>query len=382
MPHFYKRLAAMVLMCALSLGAVRGLPMVFPASTLGALHYTPITASDHGSVMTIDSHPVTAEEYAFYFIDYASAWNNMLASLGMDWSSVWSEEEFLEQVRTSVDQELTERQAAINLIDHYNIHLTRAQLDEALSMKQESIDTLGGYDAFLEQLSNVGMNEEIFNNRLYSSYAYARLNEYLFGEGGEYQVPLDEIRTYMEENYLRAKHVLIYADTENAETLAVEIAQRAKSGENFDALITQYGEDPGMLQQPDGYVFTEGDMVDEFYQAAKALETGGISEPIQSDFGWHVIQRLPFEDDFIERNRDACISYMDAYSIDDLLADQAAAMTVVRNDELYLAINLNTVQDYLTGADTDSSGAPDGEPAENIEPAENETPADPAEPAA
>ena len=141
MPHFYKRLAAMVLMCAVSLCAVRGLPMIFPASTIGVLHYTPVASSDKGTVMTIDGNPITAEEYAFYFIDYANAWNNMLASLGMNWASVWSEEEFLEQVRGSVDEELTSRQAALGLIDQHNIHLTRAQIDEALSMKQEAIDS-------------------------------------------------------------------------------------------------------------------------------------------------------------------------------------------------------------------------------------------------
>ena len=52
-----------------------------------------------------------------------------------------------------------------------------------------------------------------------------------------------------------------------------------------------------MESSPDGYVFTEGEMVDEFYQGTKALEVGGVSDPIKSSYGWHIIQRLPLRDE-------------------------------------------------------------------------------------
>lgn len=367
MPHFYKRLTAMVLMCALSLGAVRGLPKLFPASTLGELHYTPVSETQFGTVMTIGGEPVCAEEYAFYFLDYANAWNSMLASMGMNWSSVWSEDEFLQQVRGSVDQELQERKATIDLIDQYNLHLTRAQIDEAREMKQRSIDSLGGYEGFIDQLEQIGMTEEMFDNRVYSSYAYERLNDYLFGEGGKYRVSLDELRAYMDENYLRAKHVLISDGTENAETLAAEVAKRAKEGEDFDGLIAMYGEDPGMVQQPEGYIFTEGEMVDEFYQGTAALEAGQISDPVKSDFGWHIIQRLPIEDDMLEQNREYIIQLMEAYSIDDLLRERAEATGVDINEALYNAIDLNTVQDYLIGIDRSEESAGNADSAESAE---------------
>lgn len=380
MPHFYKRLAAMVLMCALSIGAVRGLPVLFPASSYGELHYTPITETEHGIVMTAAGNGITAEEYAYYFVDYANAWNNMLASLGMNWSSIWTEDQFLEQVRSSVDQELSERQAAIDLVNQYNLHLTRAQIDEAMELKQASIESLGGEEAFREQLHSIGMTEDIFNNRMYSSYIYTRLNDYLFGEGGQYRVSDEEVQRYMNENYLRAKHVLISSETENAEGLAKEVAERAKNGEDFDSLIAAYGEDPGMAQQPEGYVFKEGDMidegdvVDEFYQVASALGEGEISEPVKNSFGWYIIERLPFDVDYVARNHDTLVGYMETYTLDDLLAERAAAMDVTRNEELYQAIDLYTVQDYLVGAG-DTVAADDGANAAGGDTAPAEEPA-------
>ena len=121
-----------------------------------------------------------------------------------------------------------------------------------------------------------------------------------------------------------------------------------------------------MAQQPDGYAFKEGDMVDAFYEGTAALAEGEISDPVKSEYGWHIIQRLPFEDDYITQNHDTFAAYMEAYSIDDLLAERAAAMDVVRNDELYNAIDLYTVQDYLYGADDAANGEKE-EPAEGSE---------------
>ena len=78
-----------------------------------------------------------------------------------------------------------------------------------------------------------------------------------------------------------------------AEERANDLLARAQSGEDFDALIAEYSTDPGSESNPDGYIFTDGDMVQEFEDCVKSLQPGefGIC---QSDYGYHVIQRLPF----------------------------------------------------------------------------------------
>ncbi|MBR3867666.1 MAG: peptidylprolyl isomerase, partial [Butyricicoccus sp.] len=72
---------------------------------------------------------------------------------------------------------------------------------------------------------------------------------------------------------------------------------RAQAGEDFEALIETYNEDPGMEANPEGYVFTEGTMVTEFYEGTLALEDDAVSEPIESSYGWHIIKRLPLRDE-------------------------------------------------------------------------------------
>lgn len=112
-----------------------------------------------------------------------------------------------------------------------------------------------------------------------------------------------ECEDVYQENYVRAKHILIMATGENdteALLLAEELYERAMNGEDFDALITEYGEDPGMAANPDGYVFTRGEMVKEFEDMAFSLDIGAISEPVKTAYGYHIIARLPLPEDGAE----------------------------------------------------------------------------------
>lgn len=116
-------------------------------------------------------------------------------------------------------------------------------------------------------------------------------------------VTAEEALATLEDGTYRAKHILIAADENtlsaeeyaDKEKLANEVYEKAIAGEDFDALIKEYGEDPGMESNPDGYTFGEGKMVTEFYEGTAALEEGEISKPVKSQFGFHIIQRLPVE---------------------------------------------------------------------------------------
>lgn len=89
----------------------------------------------------------------------------------------------------------------------------------------------------------------------------------------------------------RAKHILVKDQAAASAILAQLMAN--PSVEYFDQLMEQYNTDPGMKSNPDGYLFTDGDMVAPFENAVKALKLNACSTtPVQSDFGWHIILRL------------------------------------------------------------------------------------------
>ncbi|MBQ4088227.1 MAG: peptidylprolyl isomerase [Clostridia bacterium] len=110
----------------------------------------------------------------------------------------------------------------------------------------------------------------------------------------------ETVKKAYQETYLCAKHVLISYESEQAEKTAKDVYRYAKAGTKFDQLIEDFGEDPGMEQNPDGYVFTDGEMVAPFENAVKALPVGGISQPVESDFGYHVIMRMPLPEEIPE----------------------------------------------------------------------------------
>ncbi|NYT60125.1 peptidylprolyl isomerase [Alcaligenaceae bacterium] len=92
----------------------------------------------------------------------------------------------------------------------------------------------------------------------------------------------------------RARHILIKTtqvmSDEKAQARLAQLRQRLVNGEDFEALARRYSEDSSAPQGGDLGWLTPGETVPAFERAMDALEPGQISEPIQSQFGWHLIQ--------------------------------------------------------------------------------------------
>ena len=155
----------------------------------------------------------------------------------------------------------------------------------------------GGEDAYSAYLVERGITDTFVRRMLSTDYAVDKIfADDLSDEG---------LKKYYNDNYLHAKHILIetidalatYDDAVIAErkAFADSLLARAKAGEDFDALVKEYSEDPGSIAQPDGYYFIAGQMVPEFENTTREL---GIDEigMCESVYGYHIIKRLPLED--------------------------------------------------------------------------------------
>jgi peptidyl-prolyl cis-trans isomerase C len=87
------------------------------------------------------------------------------------------------------------------------------------------------------------------------------------------------------EQEVHARHILV-----ETEDQAKEIIAKLKKGADFAELAKKESKDPGASDGGDLGFFTKDQMVPEFSAAAFALEPGKISEPVKSQFGWHVIK--------------------------------------------------------------------------------------------
>ncbi len=97
---------------------------------------------------------------------------------------------------------------------------------------------------------------------------------------------------------VRARHILVAVkpnateeEKKAAMTKTEEILEKAKKGEDFAKLATEYSDDPGSKAKGgDLGFFTTGSMVGKFEQAAFALKPGEISGIVETEFGYHIIK--------------------------------------------------------------------------------------------
>jgi peptidyl-prolyl cis-trans isomerase C len=87
------------------------------------------------------------------------------------------------------------------------------------------------------------------------------------------------------EQEVHARHILV-----ETEDQAKKVAEDLKKGADFGELAKKESKDPGASDGGDLGFFTKDQMVPEFSAAAFALEPGKISDPVKTQFGWHVIK--------------------------------------------------------------------------------------------
>jgi peptidyl-prolyl cis-trans isomerase C len=87
------------------------------------------------------------------------------------------------------------------------------------------------------------------------------------------------------EQEVHARHILVETEDE-----AKTVAEELKKGADFAELAKKKSKDPGASDGGDLGFFTKEQMVPEFSTVAFALEPGKISDPVKSQFGWHIIK--------------------------------------------------------------------------------------------
>ena len=101
----------------------------------------------------------------------------------------------------------------------------------------------------------------------------------------EHKVYDDAVKQISTEPEVHARHILVETEDE-----AKQVVEDLKKGADFAELAKKKSKDPGASDGGDLGFFTKDQMVPEFSAAAFSLEPGKISDPVKSQFGWHVIK--------------------------------------------------------------------------------------------
>ena len=163
------------------------------------------------------------------------------------------------------------------------------------------------YGDFEQLLSAVGYTKESYQRVQEIEYLKSKIiekNKELYApKGDELSKFYDEHKEEFKYDGLVAKHILLSTQNEDGtektasqikaiERKANETYAKINKGSDFDKLMNELSEDPGLKAYPDGYTFTKGEMVEEFEEAAYSLEIGEVSKPVKSQFGYHIIKLI------------------------------------------------------------------------------------------
>jgi foldase protein PrsA len=210
------------------------------------------------------------------------------------------------------------------LSDKYE--LTDEEVEEKFT---ETKDQLGSN--FQMALMQYGMTEESFKESLKLDLLVEK------AAISDIEVTDEELKEYY-DNYkpeIKARHILV-AD----EATAKEVKSKLDSGSKFEDLAKEYSTDTGSAANGgDLGWFGAGAMVPEFEETAYTLEVNEISEPVQSEFGYHIIQvtekkeKKSFEEMKEEIEHDVKVAKIDTATLSSTLQKELKAADVKVNDE-------------------------------------------------
>jgi len=247
-------------------------PLRFVSESLGFdVKYVAVTEQ---ILITDDEAAIVINDSKFYPADIAAVYERYYSQYG----SMYGEEEILSAAVVMIsDYALYESEA-----NKWGVGYPYDSKEEVTSMVAEFSGAYPNHlDAVWANLMEVELRATYLNDFLYQIY--------LPDEEAAIEYKNNELK-----NFMAAKHILV-----SDKTVAAQLVNELKNGADFDDLMAQYSEDPGSQTQPDGYVFTTGEMVPEFENATKALKVGEISGIVESTYGYHIIKRIEISDAYV-----------------------------------------------------------------------------------
>lgn len=253
-------------------------------------------------VMTVDGEKIDYETYRYYYL-------NCKASFDNGDPSYWETEEGkgkLQELKDEVQKELNYEIAAMHMAKENGVEFT----EEDEKTLNENISYMDAQYRMYYQVS-FAQALSTYNMTLNSYgwlYRYETLVDGLFQKLSDPEngaVDFDEEKVAARAaDYYYVKHILYSFDTTSeADALAKAqatletlkaITNAEELEDKFDELIVSDSADYAE-GGANYYFFVDGDMVPEFEEATKVLAEGALSEPVKSEYGYHIILRLPID---------------------------------------------------------------------------------------
>ncbi len=281
-------------------------------------------------VLSINGSDFTWDEYFCWVYNMGeqvlSYMQQMYSYYGLEtnWSdtvSEDSEETYFDVVRSSAEEYLKELVCVESVAAEVGVAIDaddEATIADTVASAAVNYCGDGATEADLEKyIADYYMTMGLFKRSIAESILQDKIFDELYGSDYSKVSDADAIK-YLEDNgYMYATHILIsntdddgneLDDAAMAEKLeklnaAVEelraIEGDAKRVERFKELKEELCDDAGKSAYPDGYMFTTGKFVSAFEDAYLSVGDYEVSDPVESDYGYHIVMHLPLDPDAI-----------------------------------------------------------------------------------
>ncbi|RCX19313.1 parvulin-like peptidyl-prolyl isomerase [Anaerobacterium chartisolvens] len=253
---------------------------------------------------SVNGEKISKSQFDYYY-------NGILRQAG------GSQGEITEEYKAQLKQEVFDYLVSLRLWEQKAKENEIAVGEEDLrKINSEEIDPVVRNYQGIDNLREALAEEGLYFHQVVLQTKYSYIANKVSAElSASVQSAEDEIKAYYDKNTinytqpetLRAKHILISTldeqrnpfDAEKkalAKAKAEDILKKINSGGDFDELMKENSQDPGLASYPDGYPFGRGEMIKEFEDAAFALKVGEMSGLVETHYGYHIIrleERVP-----------------------------------------------------------------------------------------
>lgn len=260
------------------------------------------------TVLTVNGVDYTLERYNLY---YYNSQDIILSEAGYTEEVNIPEDFWKQKVDGKTNLERAKEMALEDLVYDALSYQKAKDLGIELTAEEKSaisnqMSALRQDNLTFEQFKNIGIGEDELEKYYTEYYHLTHLLPKLIEEG-ELKVDEKEAEAELNSQYVKAQHILIatqdlntgaaYSDDKKAEAKkkAQDILNKVNAGGDFEKLMFENTEDTGIQAYPDGYVFTTGQMVPQFEEAAYALSVGQVSGLVEVEYGYHIIKRIPLD---------------------------------------------------------------------------------------
>lgn len=242
-----------------------------------------------GVVATVDGAEISQETFdTYYGINRGYIVNNV-GEEGLNETNE-SGKTYGQIIREQVLDSLIYNQIMVNKAKEKGIDV-QEKVKEQLASEKEYL----GEEEFNKLLKSLNIDEAQYTKMIEDNLL---VTDFIEQTKNEYKIDEAEIKKYYDENKekftkVKASHILV--DTEDE---AKKIIERLNAGEKFEDLAKELSKDPSVAANGgDLGFFGKGRMVPEFEEFCFSAKVGDVSEPVKTDYGYHVIKVTDKMDD-------------------------------------------------------------------------------------